>query len=68
MWQILRRKSSKEWRPDRGGPKGGDGEEEEELEESGAAFGLHVVLLDMRGRVRGKSSVSINSCYITSLC
>lgn len=44
--------------------------EEKDLEESGAAvpFGLHVVLPDMRGRVRGKGSASINSCYITSLC
>lgn len=39
-------------------------------EERGAAvpFGLHVVLPDMSGMVRGKGSASINSCYITSLC
>lgn len=48
----------------------GKGEEEKkDLEESRAAvpFGFHVVLPDMRGRVRGKESTSINSCYITSL-
>lgn len=39
-------------------------------EESRAAapFGFHVVLPDMRGRVRGNGSTSINSFYITSLC
>lgn len=44
--------------------------EERVLKESRAVapFGFHVVLPDMRGRVRGKRSTSINSSYIRSLC
>lgn len=46
------------------------GRKKRDLEESRAAipFGFHVVLPNMSGRLRGKGSTSINSCYITSLC
>lgn len=48
----------------------GKARKRKDSEESRAAapFGFHVVLPDMRGRVRGNGSTSINSFYITSLC
>lgn len=56
----------------KGWPAGKKGEWKAKVfaEKSGAAVPLclHAALADVWGRVIGKGSASINSCYITSLC